>query len=366
MQNSSATPSLLRWACVAATALFVAGCPDSDIAPMDGSTTDPATTDAPATTNDLACNPGEEMTCTCPDESDSVRICEGTSFGPCQCDPAATTATSSDTESTGADTTSDDTTGDGTTSGSTDGSESSGSDSSGGEPSVCDEYIGDPANACDVWLQDCPAGDKCMPFAAFGGSWDDFMCSEVAAAPGQPGDPCTAVGAGTSGIDDCELGSMCWDIDEVTNIGTCVQQCDGCPEEPSCDDPATTCVVSNGGVLNLCLPGCDPLLQACGPGEACYPVSGTFACAPDASGALGEYGDPCEFINACDAGLACIGPAGVPDCPSAIGCCTEFCDLSDPAGDAQCMGIDQVCVGWFEAGMVPVGFEDVGVCTLVP
>lgn len=45
-------------------------------------------------------------------------------------------------------------------------------------------------------------------------------------------------------------------------------------------------------------------------------------------------------------------------------CCTEYCDLSDPAGYAQCsgQGEGQTCQPFFEAGMVPTGFEDVGIC----
>ena len=39
----------------------------------------------------------------------------------------------------------------------------------------------------------------------------------------------------------------------------------------------------------------------------CYPrgINEVFTCVPDASGEMGVYGDPCEYINVCDPGLFC-------------------------------------------------------------
>jgi hypothetical protein len=84
---------------------------------------------------------------------------------------------------------------------------------------------------------------------------------------------------------------------------------------------------------------------------------------------MGAYGDPCEFINVCDPGLICLDAATVPPgqpCEGAAGCCTEICDLSDPAGDMQCAGAaeGQTCQPWYEEDSAPIGFEDVGVCAL--
>jgi hypothetical protein len=150
-------------------------------------------------------------------------------------------------------------------------------------------------------------------------------------------------------------------------MGTCVAFCTGSQDDPSCEDPATTCVIANGGVLILCLPVCDPLLQECPEGQACYPVNADFACAPDASGPdLGAYGSPCEYINACDPGLFCGDAAIVPDCAGAQGCCSEFCDLADPEGNAQCSGAagGQECTPWYAEGEAPPGYEQVGACSI--
>jgi hypothetical protein len=221
---------------------------------------------------------------------------------------------------------------------------------------------------CDLWAQDCPEGQKCMPWANDGGnSWNATKCSPLDPNPNQPGDPCTVEGSGVSGIDDCDVGAMCWDVDPETNMGTCVGFCTGSAADPVCPDPATGCSVSNEGVLILCLPYCDPLLQDCPEGNACYPEENGFFCSPDASGPdLGGYGDPCEYLNVCDPGLWCAVPEAVPGCQGAAGCCSEFCDISDPAGDDQCMGaaMGQQCTPYYEEGAAPPGYENVGVCTL--
>jgi hypothetical protein len=224
---------------------------------------------------------------------------------------------------------------------------------------------------CDLFTQNCPPGEKCMPWANDGGnSWNATRCSPIADDPGSPGDVCMVEGSGTSGIDDCELGAMCWDVDPKTNIGTCVAMCTGDEANPICEDPDTACVITGDGAIVPCLPICDPIQQDCLEGEACYPITDYWFCAPDASGDdLGAYGDPCEYINVCDPGLICLSAETVPAgeaCEGAAGCCTEVCDLLDRTGDAQCTGAagGQVCTAWYEEGSAPPGYEDVGACSL--
>ncbi len=220
---------------------------------------------------------------------------------------------------------------------------------------------------CDIFAQDCPEGEKCMPWSNDGGgAWNATRCSPVSENPGQAGDECSVEGSGTSGIDDCDIGVMCWDVDPKTNIGTCVAMCTGDEANPICEDPDTNCSIANDGAIVLCLPSCDPILQDCPEGQACYPINEDWSCAPDASGEMGVYGDPCEFINVCDPGLICLGAASTPNCQGAAGCCTEVCDLTDPAGDDQCSGSGegQTCQAWYEEGAAPPGYEDVGACAL--
>ena len=227
----------------------------------------------------------------------------------------------------------------------------------------CKDGGGPNTNECDVWAQDCPDGEKCMPWANDGGgSWNALKCSPVGPNPGQSGDVCTVEGNAVSGVDSCDLGLLCWYVDE-NNEGSCLDQCTGSEEEPVC--PANTvCDVTNMGVLTLCLPTCDPLLVNCKDGEICFysNLAGNFICDFDGSGEMGAYGDPCEFINVCDPGLFCASPEAVPGC-NAGGCCSEYCDLNEPN---TCAGKDegQECLPWFEMGSAPPGLDHVGACVI--
>jgi hypothetical protein len=213
---------------------------------------------------------------------------------------------------------------------------------------------------CDVFAQDCPEGEKCMPWANDGGSaWNATRCSPIAPDPGQPGDPCTVEGSGVSGIDDCDLGAMCWNV-TPDGDGTCIEMCSGSPDAPQCDTSGTVCTVSNEGALAICQPLCNPLAQECDTGEGCYPIQGVVVCAPDASGDMGGAGDPCEYINACDDGLFCAGAAAVPGCAGSVGCCSPFCTVGD---DSACL-VGQTCTPMYPPGEAPLAcVEDVGMCT---
>ncbi len=220
---------------------------------------------------------------------------------------------------------------------------------------------------CDIWNDDCDVGEKCMPWANDGGSfWNATKCVPIARNAAQVGDPCMVEGSGVSGIDDCDKDAMCWDVDLETNEGTCVAFCDGDEANPTCTDPVTQCVITNDGVLVLCLPTCNPITpDTCSEGQGCYPVDDAFACAPDASGELGGYGDPCEFINVCDPGLFCADATTVPSCTSAA-CCSPFCDVTDPDASANCPGAagGQECTPWYEDGNTPPDLDDVGACVI--
>ena len=189
---------------------------------------------------------------------------------------------------------------------------------------------------CDVWSQDCPPGQKCMPWADNGSSsWNATKCSPIDANPGKEGDPCTVEGSAVSGVDTCDVGLLCWYFDENNN-GSCINMCQGTPDAPSCDG-GQTCDVSNDGVLILCLETCDPL--------------------------VGAYGDPCAYVNVCDYGLFCASPEGVPDCDNADGCCSSYCNITEPN---TCPGMagGQECVPWYTEGMAPPGQENIGACAI--
>ncbi|MEM7157062.1 MAG: ribulose phosphate epimerase [Myxococcota bacterium] len=226
-------------------------------------------------------------------------------------------------------------------------------------------FIDDPDGGgvgfeCDPMVQDCPAGEKCMWWANDGGSaWNSTRCSPIYADPDEVGEPCEVEGNGVSGIDSCELGAMCWNLDPETNEGTCVGLCTGDESNPTCADPSMIC---EGRGPYLCLPTCCPIEQDCPDGQACYPVSHRFSCAPDASGDMGSFGDPCEFINVCNPGLLCIGAYAVPDCEGSAGCCSAFCEV----GSSSCSLLhpDLECMPWYEEDQAPPGLDTIGACAV--
>ena len=218
-----------------------------------------------------------------------------------------------------------------------------------------------PSPECDLWTgEPCVRGEKCMPYAHGGGEgWNSTKCTPLAPNPGRAGDPCTVEDSPHSGIDDCEAFSMCWGVDPDTNQGTCVSFCTGSALNPSCDDPATSCMIGASELLMLCLPTCDPLAQTCVEGQGCYGWGETFLC----MGGHGHAapGEPCEFVNACEPGSYCASAADLSGCQGASGCCAPFCDVNavDPCPGAA-EGVE--CVPWFHEGQVHPSLENVGGC----
>ena len=227
-----------------------------------------------------------------------------------------------------------------------------------------------PSSTCDLFEQDCPLGEKCTVWANDGGSAPNASkCVPVVDDPAGTGEPCHTEGSPWSGVDDCDFGAMCWEVDPETLEGTCTPFCVGEASSPYCEDQDRFCPIYSDGAIVLCVPRCSPLQASCGEGRVCIPHSDDWMCASDQSGDMGAYGDPCELVNVCDPGLLCLGTAAVPrglPCEGAVGCCTEICDISDPLGDAQCTGAvgGQTCQAWYEEGTAPQGYDDVGVCAL--
>ena len=216
---------------------------------------------------------------------------------------------------------------------------------------------------CDVYKQDCAPGEKCTVWADDGGgNWNATKCVPVTGDK-VPGDICTAEGSGVSGIDNCEAGTMCWNVDvNNMNMGHCVAFCTGTPDAPICDG-ALSCHIFGDSVLNLCLSVCDPLLQDCPGDELCLIIDGSVKCV-EASGDMAKINEPCDLPNACDPGLVCINTASASSAcmQGSQGCCQPYCDLTkmDP-----CPNPDQTCVQWFDPMLpIPSGFKDVGVCAI--
>ncbi len=224
----------------------------------------------------------------------------------------------------------------------------------------CNDTPDGTIEMCDFWAQDCPAGEKCTAIASTpgDGAWDANVC--VPAGDAAPGSDCM-LADGPQGTDTCDEKGMCYDQDPDTMIGTCVEFCQGPESAPSCPVSSVQCSKLNGGVLNLCIEQCDPLLQACPMGQGCYAAFNGrtldgFICFPPAVQA--EAGEACgECDNCCRPGLGCApAPVYGPGCTDA-GCCTEWCDVNN--NGSECSGAGQSCIALFQPGTPN---EDIGWC----
>lgn len=303
----------------AALVLPLAGCGD-DKTDDGGSTDAPMTTTAPLTTTAT----------TGPDTPTS-----GTT-------EAVTTSTSPTTTAPDPSTTTDATTTDATTS---------------------DDTTGGMGAQCNPMIQDCPEGFKCTAYATMPGTyWDANQCVPEPADGALAGEPCMIEEDMFTGLDNCAKGFICQMADNDGKNGICVEFCNADKECPNSTAGPTHCLESaNEGVLPLCLYTCDPLIQDCESGFACYGVD-TFICyRADPVDNPGQDGDACNFINACVAGFSCTDKAVLESCdnPDGYGCCAAFCDT----GEMNCAG-QEVCNPFFPDPMP--GYENVGVCSLPP
>jgi hypothetical protein len=272
-------------------------------------------------------------------------------------DPGDTAVSVGDEVDTDADT---DATGE-TGESSSDGTDDDGSTSTGLEETtgfIMTPDGGPVESTCDPFMQDCPEGEKCVPWGSSGAEWDANKCVMVTGS-GQPGDVCTWGGI-VEATDDCGADSICWDVMDVDGqlIGVCTPFCGGTADAPICE-PGTSCIIANDGSVTLCLKTCDPLLQDCGAGLACFYAVSDFNCIFTTQDI--PTGEPCGYINDCAAGNYCADAAALPACNGSA-CCASFCDFSDP--NAMCPTAGTECVSFFEEGMAPPGYEDVGVCIL--
>ncbi len=272
------------------------------------------------------------------------------------------TTTSETTGATAGATTGEAPTGQAPTDGSTTASPTGGVNTTGGDcvtGFLCaPDMGGDDPVACDVFAQDCMEGDKCVAYGQASNSWNSTRCVPVTGEL-QPGDTCSAPEGGLAGIDDCGAGAFCWDV--LNNLGVCVALCGGTPDAPTCASE-TVCLISNDGVLNLCLPSCDPLIQDCPGDDLCLPSDNGFFCSQDASGDGGQLDDPCQGSNVCDKGLLCrnTGTASSECDPNSTGCCQPYCEYPD----AVCPHDDQVCLQWYNPDELPANdpLLAVGIC----
>lgn len=212
--------------------------------------------------------------------------------------------------------------------------------------------------SCDVWAQDCPRGESCVPWDA-GGEGPSTGCAQsrcraIAPEPRAPGESCLAERGPWSGLDDCALGSYCWNIDDVTLEGVCVAQCIGSEAEPVCADEALSCFVWTGSAVTACVVPCDPLAPACAEGTTCVLSAANDqapGCVSSTLGVPSGHGTPCEPALGCGDGFACVEGTTIAACDGPY-CCATLCDLDAPT----CLAEEPTCAP------VPGAPAGVGAC----
>ena len=222
---------------------------------------------------------------------------------------------------------------------------------------------------CNLFEQDCMAGQKCNAWSMDGGIFPDGAKCVPIMGERLPGEGCTLEGSFGNGVDDCVEGSICLDIDN-SGKAACVAFCQGNMEDPTCPDVKDKCAFLFEPTVPLCFPGCDPLAQDCSPVETCVPNIAAlgaefFVCMPRVFEELpGQYGDACYALSGCDPSYLCIFAENVPGCGGTY-CCSTYCDLSMPD---SCGSFDETlsCIPWFNPGEATPGYEDVSVCGVMP
>jgi hypothetical protein len=254
-----------------------------------------------------------------------------------------------------------------TSTGSTDGSSTSSTTEPSGSSSettaspptfVCPPLEGELQ--CDIRLQDCPEGFKCIPWDAEGdvNAPDAFVCAVV------DDDPADLYASCTNDIeactDDCPSGAGC--LPFYDEAGTCLDFCD---ENDACPGDQV-CVTCGDCWSAWCIPTCDPLAPECPDDLAGCALGGMFGQTAYSCGGLplgpAGLGEGCIGPAACAAGLECTSAEDLgPECLDPA-CCTELCDLGDPM--PPCSNPAHVCIPFFIPGQALPSQEHVGICAL--
>lgn len=242
----------------------------------------------------------------------------------------------------------------------TDGTTGETSDDSGGAFISTTDAGGNDYLECDVWEQDCPAGEKCLPWTHDpndDGCCDGTKCVPLADDPGAIGEACTVDGEFPRATDDCAVAAICQLVEPGTDTGTCIGLCRGDIAVPWCEDPDAQCIAyADGGIFYPCVPRCDPLANDC-PGQAGCTADGHFGPVCNYADGSRLEGEPCETAFYCAAGLACLDSSiwtdGEGTCQDGSGdCCVAWCDLTAPNDCPDAAG-GQQCLPWPTSGATP-------------
>jgi hypothetical protein len=210
----------------------------------------------------------------------------------------------------------------------------------------------DEISSCDPVAQTgCTAGEKCTAVVS---EQDGSLRRTTCVANGNrlEGQQCTS--DPDNGFDNCVAGLFCVQ-------GTCQPVCEVGADVPGCFCSQFAGVFDDREGVGVCQPTCNVLAQDCPSGENCYlkPTAAQSFCAAPAA-EVGRQGDPCNFVNSCDTGHACV----LPDQTATHLQCAFMCDATGgPPSCADGPGSEFTCVQMNEFFADVDGVEDrIGLC----
>ncbi|MEM6296195.1 MAG: hypothetical protein AAGA54_33290 [Myxococcota bacterium] len=210
---------------------------------------------------------------------------------------------------------------------------------------TCPPPGGGPQGGCDIFGDDCPDGERCMPWANDGGElWNATRCSPRADEPAGPDEACAFEFSPASGFDTCDDGLWCRPRTLATledDVGECVALCNGGSNQCAAGE---LCVPQGRAPVGRCSAPCDPFdIASCAETEGCWPVGPSFGCAIRLGG--GPQGEGrCQLDAQCGSGSLC----------TADGNCAAYCNLDAPNCEDG-----QTCVS---AGSPLAAYANVGYC----
>jgi hypothetical protein len=212
-------------------------------------------------------------------------------------------------------------------------------------------------NACQSQV-DCPAGYKCVPWAAAGHTYLGTRCAQVQPAAVGPGQPCE-IDDSVSWQDSCDETSVCVGLDPASGIGTCTSWCGyekGALE--ACSGDAVCFQVRPYMPVNYCAPACNPLAPDCDADQQCTLTAAFFGCLYESEVPLIDHDPTCGTEASCADAEVCADAQWLNSCTE-DSCCTPVCDPDSP----NCPD-NLPCTEWYQGG--PPTLAAMGVCTNPP
>ena len=209
---------------------------------------------------------------------------------------------------------------------------------------ACPSQVTTIMGECDLYYQDCPNGDNCLPTLD-----GNNMLTTACSTPGLIGlgQPCMDPG-------ECQAGLLCIG-------GACTHAC--CPEtdEPcgvgDCNINATFNGFPNDFIMACSYAQTCTLFDpnSCPNGQDCHIQMTGFASCSNPSGANAMPGQPCMFVNDCGDSQICLGETGPMD-PNEV--CRWLCQQGSMAapGLGGCPGGTTCNTSVYDFGFAGVGF----------